>query len=81
MICCALAALLMTVAAAWHGVARTIRLQQRRWIAGLLTAILLLVGGSALAAYGHNHTAGGDLAAILMRNICGQHPASQLSGD
>jgi hypothetical protein len=71
----------MTVAAAWHGIARNIRLQQKRWIAGLLTAFLLLVGGSALAAYRHNHTAESDLAAILMRNICGQHPASQPSGD
>jgi hypothetical protein len=74
MICCALAALLATVAAAWQGVARNIRLQQIRWVAGLLATILLLVGGSALAAYRHNHLSNDDLAAILMRNICG-HPA------
>jgi 4-amino-4-deoxy-L-arabinose transferase-like glycosyltransferase len=74
MICCALAAILATVAAAWHGVARNIRPQQTRWIAGLLAAILLLVGGSALAAYRYNHTSDDNLAAILMRNICG-HPA------
>jgi hypothetical protein len=72
MICCAFAALLMTAAAAWASVVKNIWLQQTRWIAGLLVAVLLLVGGSALAA--HNHTANDDLAAILMRNICGQHP-------
>jgi hypothetical protein len=72
MICCAFAALLMTAAAAWASVVKNIWLQQTRWIAGLLVAVLLLVGGSALAAY--NHTANDDLAAILMRNICGQHP-------
>jgi hypothetical protein len=74
MICCAFAALLITAAAAWASVVKNIWLQQARWIAGLLVAVLLLVGGSALAAHSHNHTANDDLAAILMRNICGQHP-------
>jgi len=75
MICCALAALFMTAAATWHGIARNIRLQQARWLAGLVTASLLLVGGSAIAAHYHDRPVNEDLAAMLMRHICGQHSA------
>jgi hypothetical protein len=81
MICCAIAALLMAAAAAWHSVAKNIRLQQTRWIAGLLATCLVLIAGSALAAHYRDRSANDDLATMLMQHICGQHPASQPSGE
>jgi hypothetical protein len=74
MICCAFATLLMAVAAAWRSIAR---LQKARWIAAVLAASLVLIGGSALAAHDRDRATNNDLATILMRHICGQHPVSQ----
>jgi hypothetical protein len=79
MICCALAALFVTAAAAWHGIAKIFRRQHSRWTAGLLAASLLLIGAAALAAHGRERPANEELAAIVMRHICGQHPVSQPS--
>ena len=75
MICCAIAALLMAATAMWHGMTK--RLRPARWMAALLAVSLVLIGGSALAAHYRGHTASDDLAAILMRHICGQNPVSQ----
>ncbi len=81
MICCAIAALLMAAAAAWHSIAKSVSLRKARWMAGLLAVSLVLIGGAAFAAHHRDHTANADLAAILMRHICGQPPVSQPSVD
>jgi hypothetical protein len=79
MICCALAALLMTAAAACHSVVKNVWLRKAQWMAVLLAASLVLAGGSALAAHDRDRTTTDDLAAMLMRHICGQHPEPQPS--
>jgi hypothetical protein len=75
MICCAIAALFVAVTAAWRVIAY--KVGQARWTAALLAASVVLIGGSALAALHHDRAANDDLAAILMRHICGQHPIAQ----
>ena len=79
MICCAIAALLVAVIAASRGIVEAVlaRLRRPKWTAASLAAVLVLAGGSALAARHLDHAARGqaDFAAMLMRHVYGGHSA------
>ena len=79
MICCATAALFVAVAAMWQSAVKSAWLLKARWMVAAIAVSLALAGGSALAA--HDRAANDDLAAMLMRHICGQQPVSQPSVD
>ena len=80
MMCCAIAGLLMAVLAAWRGAIKRAltRLPRAGSLAVALVAVLVLTGGAALAARRLDYAARGqaDLAAILMRHVCGERPAT-----
>jgi|HubBroStandDraft_6_1064221.scaffolds.fasta_scaffold2400366_2 hypothetical protein len=74
MMCCALAALLMTGIAALRGLVKpTLAILLRtRWVVASLVAALVLAGGSALMARQLDHAPRQtDFSTFLMQHICG----------
>jgi hypothetical protein len=71
MMCCAVAALLMTIAAL-RGVAKPALKRLSRWSAPAIAVAVMLAGGSALAAYRLDRAPQENgFASFLMQHICG----------
>jgi hypothetical protein len=72
--CCAIAALMIAVVAAWRSLAKGALAWRpfARWAAALAAGALLAAGGSAFAAMALGHSSGGaDPLRMLARHICG----------
>jgi hypothetical protein len=69
--CCAVAALLMAIGAL-RGIAKPALMRLSRWSAPVIAVVVMLAGGTALAAYRLDRAPQqNDLASFLMQHICG----------
>jgi hypothetical protein len=78
--CCAITALLFAIVAALRSVMKNAfaRLPLARWLPASLAIVLVLAGGSALAARQFDQaTQQNNLAAMLMQHICGIGPVTR----